>query len=35
MKIAAERFTEEYIERETRRLQDELGRTLIVGPMPS
>jgi hypothetical protein len=30
----AERCTEEYVERETRRLCDELGRKLGVGPMP-
>jgi hypothetical protein len=30
----AEHGTEEYVERETRRLKDELGRTLGVGPMP-
>jgi hypothetical protein len=32
--IPPERFTDEYKQRETRRLCDELGRTLGVGPMP-
>jgi hypothetical protein len=32
--IPPERCTEEYIERETRRLCGELGRALGVGPMP-
>jgi len=32
--IPPERFTEEYIQRETRRLTDELGLRLGVGPMP-
>jgi hypothetical protein len=32
--IPPERCTEEYMQRETRRLCDELGRKLGVGPMP-
>jgi hypothetical protein len=32
--IPSEQFTEEYIERETHRLKDELGRRLGVGPVP-
>jgi hypothetical protein len=32
--IPPERFTEEYIQRETQRLTDELGVRLGVGPMP-
>jgi hypothetical protein len=32
--IPAEQFNEDYIEREKRRLMDELGRRLGVGPMP-
>jgi hypothetical protein len=35
VEIPCEQFTEEYIERETCRRQDELGRALGVGPMPS
>jgi hypothetical protein len=32
--ITTEQFTDEHKQRETRRLCDELGRTLGVGPMP-
>ena len=34
VEIPPERFTEEYIESETGRLNDELGVRLGVGPMP-